>query len=55
MSQWEHEDREKVKSDYEYKITMLQSRMAEIQRENDDMRDALKVRATRLAPGCRGS
>ncbi|KAL8280977.1 hypothetical protein RQP46_006656 [Phenoliferia psychrophenolica] len=41
---WEHEDREKVKSDYEYKITMLQSRMAEVQRENDDMRDALKNR-----------
>ncbi|KAK4705575.1 protein SPA2, partial [Phenoliferia sp. Uapishka_3] len=40
---WENEDLEKVKSDYEYKLTMLQSRMAEVQRENDDMRDTLKV------------
>ncbi|KAM0755439.1 hypothetical protein T439DRAFT_330639 [Meredithblackwellia eburnea MCA 4105] len=39
---WDQEELEKVKSEYEYKITMLQNRMSEIQRENDDMREALK-------------
>ncbi|GAA6032874.1 hypothetical protein JCM8097_000840 [Rhodosporidiobolus ruineniae] len=33
---------EKVKSEYEYKLTMLQNRVAELERENDDAASALR-------------
>ncbi|GAA5917079.1 hypothetical protein JCM6882_009488 [Rhodosporidiobolus microsporus] len=35
---------EKVKSEYEYKLTMLQNRVGELERENDDAAAALKGR-----------
>ncbi|GAA5850267.1 hypothetical protein JCM8547_001069 [Rhodosporidiobolus lusitaniae] len=36
---------EKVKSEYEYKLTMLQNRVGELERENDDAAQALKSRS----------
>ena len=32
-----------MKSEYEYKITMMQKRIAELEKENDDSREALMV------------
>ncbi|KAI5481540.1 cell polarity protein [Pseudohyphozyma bogoriensis] len=39
---WEYEEKEKVKADYEYKITMLQNRVTDLQREADDARESLR-------------
>lgn len=33
---WDYDDKEKVKSDYEYKITLLQKRIGDLERENED-------------------
>lgn len=33
---WDYDDKEKVKSDYEYKITLLQKRISDLERENGD-------------------
>ncbi|GAA5993547.1 hypothetical protein JCM11641_002865 [Rhodosporidiobolus odoratus] len=43
---WDYEQQaiEKVKSEYEYKLTMLQNRVAELERENEDAASALRGR-----------
>ncbi|GAA5859755.1 hypothetical protein JCM1840_006439 [Sporobolomyces johnsonii] len=44
---WDYEDRsqlEKQKADYEYKLTMLQNRVQELERENEDAATAMKGR-----------
>ncbi|SCV68762.1 BQ2448_883 [Microbotryum intermedium] len=41
---WDHEAKEKFKADYEYKLTMLQSRVDELEREVDGARSDLKTR-----------
>ncbi|GAA5908347.1 uncharacterized protein JCM6883_004358 [Sporobolomyces salmoneus] len=44
---WDHEERqalEKQKSDYEYKLTVLQNRVQELERENEDAVTALRGR-----------
>lgn len=41
--QWEMEEREKLKSDYEYKIATMNDRIRELERENEDAREHLKV------------
>lgn len=44
-SQWENDELQKIKSDYEYKITVMSKRITDLERENEDSRDALHVRA----------
>lgn len=43
MGQWDNEEIEKLKSDYEYKITLMSKRISELERENEDARDVMKV------------
>ncbi|KAK4054926.1 component of the polarisome [Microbotryomycetes sp. JL201] len=46
---WKDEEREKMKSDYEYRITVMQNRIAELERENEDASNALKNRSDEQA------
>ncbi|KAK4058010.1 component of the polarisome [Microbotryomycetes sp. JL221] len=46
---WKDEERDKMRSDYEFKITMMQNRITELERENEDASNALKNRNTEQA------
>ncbi|SGY30973.1 BQ5605_C002g01197 [Microbotryum silenes-dioicae] len=46
---WDHEAKEKLKADYEYKLTMLQSRIDDLEREVDGARGDLKTRSIEQA------
>lgn len=46
LQPFDNEQQEKMKSDYEYKITMLQSRVSILEDEIEDSRETLKVRSS---------